>query len=196
MERVLNTLLIMLDTRPFEEIVMADLARRASAAITSIYARFEDKRALLLAAHQLHTQEIIADIDRALDPARLKSASVAQVIEAALDQAMSTLARRKNLHRAVLAARDRDVAARAAEISRHWSERVIALLRGKMRGVDEKEAARRIDFALRAAMAVLRQRMIFGNVEPALFALSEREMRSRLLAMILAVLHAPVSLTA
>ena len=90
-----------------------------------------------------------------LDPTRLKGASVTQVIEAVLDQVINTFARRKNLHRAVLAARDRDVAARAAEMSRHGSERVAVLLRGRKRGIDEKEAARQIDFALRAAMAVL-----------------------------------------
>jgi len=41
-------------------------------------------------------------------------------------------------------------------------------------------------------MAVMQQRIIFGDVEPSRFALSERELRSRLLTMMLAVLRAPL----
>ena len=148
MQRVLKTLLAMLETRPFNEITIADLARRADAAVTSIYARFEDKRALLLAAHQLHSEEVIEQIDRAFDPSHLQSASVPEVIEAALVQAMKTFSRRKNLHRAVLAAADPDVALRAAEMIRHFSQRVTQLIQGKLRGLDDEEVARRTDFAL------------------------------------------------
>jgi AcrR family transcriptional regulator len=192
MQRVLKTLLAMLETRPFNEITIADLARRADAAVTSIYARFEDKRALLLAAHQLHSEEVIEQIDRAFGPSHLQSASVPEVVETALVQAMKTFSRRKNLHRAVLAAADPDVALRAAEMIRHFSQRVTQLIRGKLRGLDDQELERRTDFALRAAMAVMQQRIIFGDVEPSRFALSERELQSRLLAMILAVLRAPL----
>ena len=92
----------------------------------------------------------------------------------------------------MLAAADPDVALRAAEMIRHSSQRVTQLIQGKLRGLDDEEVARRTDFALRAAMAVMQQRIIFGNVEPSRFALSERELQSRLLAMILAVLQAPL----
>ena len=124
----------------------------------------------------------------------MQSASVPEVIEAALVQAMKTFSRRKNLHRAVFsAAAHPDVALRAAEMIRHSSQRVTQLIQGKLRGLDDEEVARRTDFALRAAMAVMQQRIIFGRCGSVVRLLSpSANCRSRLLTMILAVLRAPL----
>jgi len=69
-KRVLNAFAAMLAEQPFEKITMADLARRARVAVTSIYARFEDKRALVLALHERHFEETLRNMDTLLDPDR------------------------------------------------------------------------------------------------------------------------------
>ncbi len=76
LERVLNAFVELLAKKPFEEITMAELARRSRIAVTSIYARFENKQALVLAAHERHRDEMIREIDQLLDPVRWGAASL------------------------------------------------------------------------------------------------------------------------
>src|SRR5690348_12009874 len=78
--RVLDTFDHMLAKQPFEAITMADLARRAGVAVTSIYARFEDKRALVLALHERHIEETTALMDDLLDPERWRGTDLATIV--------------------------------------------------------------------------------------------------------------------
>jgi hypothetical protein len=52
----------------------------------------------------------------------------------------------------------------------------------------ESERERTIDFALRAATSVLQQRLVFGDIEPARFRLSETELAQRLADQFIATL--------
>ncbi len=194
--RVLDAFVELLEKKPFEQITMAELARRSKIAVTSIYARFEDKRALVLAAHERHRDEMIGEIDRILDPAQWRGSPLEAIVREVITRVIADRRSRLPLLRAALLVNDRDVYERAAQISRHASERMTALLAPHLTWLPESEREHVVDFALRAATSVLQQRLVFGDIEPARFQLGEAEMAHRLADQFLATLTHGRPLTA
>ncbi len=188
LERVLDAFVELLAKNPFAEITMAELARRSHIAVSSIYARFENKQALVLAAHERHRDEIIKEIDQILDPAPWRGAPLDRVVREVMLRVIADRRSRLPLLRAALLVNDREVYERAAQISRHISERMAALLSPHLEWLPHGERERTVDFALRAATAVLQQRLVFGDIEPARFSLSEAELAQRLSDQFLATL--------
>jgi AcrR family transcriptional regulator len=195
LERVLDVFVALLAKKPFEEITMAELARRSKIAVTSIYARFENKQALVLAAHERHREEMISAIDKLLDPAAWRGAPLEVIIREVLSRVIVDRRSRLPLLRAALLVNDREVYQRAAQISRHVSERMAILLAPHLDWMPADERDRRIDFALRSATSVLQQRLVFGDIEPARFHLSELELGERLADQFIATLTATRGVT-
>jgi len=195
LERVLDAFVELLAKKPFEEITMAELARRSKIAVTSIYARFENKQALVLAAHERHREEMISAIDQLLDPAAWRGAPVEMIIPEVISRVIADRRSRLPLLRAALLINDREVYQRAAQISRHVSERMAVLLAPYLDWMPPGERERTIDFALRCASSVLQQRLVFGDIEPARFHLSEPELGQRLADQFLATLNATRAVT-
>jgi AcrR family transcriptional regulator len=188
-ERVLQEFVRLLAKKPFEEISMAELARRSRIAVTSIYARFENKQALVLAAHERHRNEMIRNIGRLLDPARWEGDSVENVVHAVMDAIIADWRSRLPLLRAALLINDREVYERAAQILRYFSERMAALLSPRLASISDNEREHRIDFACRAATALLQQQLLFGDVEPGRFRISEAELSRRIADQFLASIN-------
>lgn len=188
MDRILSTLGKLLESKPFDEITILGLARRSRCAVTSIYARFEDKRALILALHERHRDEMISELDRLLDPARWNDVEIDEIVRAVVGKLIASRKRRQNLLRATMLLNDPEVYERAAEIVRHASERLAKLLGPRLAHLDSREAARRVDFGVRALTATIQQREIFGEAEPARFKLSESEFQSRLSKLFISAL--------
>ncbi|MGA6971282.1 MAG: TetR/AcrR family transcriptional regulator [Candidatus Binatus sp.] len=189
-ERVLQEFVRLLAKKPFEEISMAELAHRARIAVTSIYARFENKQALVLAAHERHRNEMIRNIGRLLDPARWEGESIETVVHAVMDAIIADWRSRLPLLRAALLINDREVYERAAQILRYFSERMAALLSPRLTNISDDEREHRIDFACRAATALLQQQLLFGDVEPGRFHISEAELSRRVADQFLATISA------
>jgi len=179
-ERVLDTLAAMLATRPFDRITVADLARRARVAVTSIYARFEDKRALVLALHERHVVETTRFCDALLEPAAWQNAGLETVVRSIIARIVAHQRTRTQLIRTVLIIGDRDVELRAAHLMRHASLQLATLLRPRLPHLAPAGRDRAVDFALRAVMAVLQQRLVFPTTEPGRYRLSDKELVRRL----------------
>ncbi len=188
LERVLDAFVELLARKPFEQITMAELALRSRIAVTSIYARFENKQARVLAAHERHRDAIIREIDKLLDPARWRGANFEIVVREVMARLIADRRDRLPLLRAALLINDREVYERAAQISRHASERMAVLLSPHLDWLPQRERERAIYFALRTATAVLQQRLVFGDIEPARFRLSETELGHRLADQFIAAL--------
>lgn len=188
MDRILSTLGKLLESKPFDDITILELARRSRCAVTSIYARFEDKRALILALHERHRDEMIFELDRLLDPARREGVEMDEIVRSVLGKLIASRKRRHNLLRAAMLLNDPEVYERAAEIVRHASERLAKLLGPRLAHLDGREAARRVDFGVRAVTAIIQQREIFGEAEPARFRLNDGEFQSRLSKLFVSVL--------
>jgi AcrR family transcriptional regulator len=188
-ERVLATFGAMLAKQPFERITIADLARRAGVAVTSIYARFEDKRALVLALHERHVEETMRFTDALLAPGRWEGADLATIVGRIIAGVVAHQRPRAHLLRTVLLVNDRDVEVRVAHLMQHGSERLAALLRPHLVRIPTEARDRAVDFALRAVIAVLQQRLIFPNTEPGRYRLSDKELARRLTDLVLAVIN-------
>ena len=188
LQRVLDVFVAMLAEKPFEEITMAELARRSKIAVTSIYARFENKQALVLAAHERHRDEMMHQMDELLDPARWAGASLETIAREVMARTIADRRQRLPLLRATLLINDPEVYERAAQIMRHASELMAKLLDPRLDWLPEKERARSVDFAMRAVVSVMQQKLVFGAIEPARFRLSDKELASRLADQFVATL--------
>lgn len=191
LERVLDTFSSLLAEKRYDEITMTELARRSKIAVTSIYARFENKQALVLAAHERHRDEVMREIDAMLDPSRWQGADLETIVRKVMIETLANRKRRIHLLRAALLINDREVYQRAAELSRHASERMAALLAPHLTWLDPGERDRAVDFAMRAVTAVLQQRLVFGEIEPARFRPGEQELAERLANLFLGALQKP-----
>ncbi len=190
-ERVLDTFAAMLIEQSFEQITIADLARRARVAVTSIYARFDDKRALVLALHERHFAETVRNTDTLLDPDRWEGADLETVVRGVVARIVGHLLPRAHLLRAALLVNDRDIEARVAELMRRGSERLAALLRPRLGHLRPGDRDRVVDFAIRAVLAVVQQRLLFPHTEPGRFRLSNAELTRRLGGLFLALVRNP-----
>jgi AcrR family transcriptional regulator len=179
-ERVLDALAAMLAEQPFEKIRVTEIARRAGVAVTSIYARFEDKRALVLALHERHVSETLGLTDTLLDAGRWEGADLETVVRGVIAGIVAHQRPRAQLLRTVLVVNDRDVERRVAHLMRHGSERLATLLRSHLAHVPAATRDRLVDFAFRAVVAVLQQRLIFPTTEPGRYRLSDAELTRRL----------------
>lgn len=188
-ERVLEAFALMLAKQPFEAITMAELARRAGVAMTSIYARFEDKRALVLALHERHVEETKELTDALLDPERWRDADLETIVRGVIAHVVGRQQARAPLLRTVLLVNDRDVERRVAHLMEHGSERLAALLRPHLRGVSADVRDRRVDFAFRAVLAVLQQQLLFPTTEPGRFRFTDKELTRRLGDLFLALVR-------
>jgi len=188
-ERVLETFAAMLAKQSFEQITMADLARRADVAVTSIYARFEDKRALVLALHERHVEETMRFSAALLDPSRWVGADLDAIVRGVVARVVARQRPRAHLLRTVLVVGDRDVERRVAHLMRDGSERLAALLGPHLDRVPPAARDRQVDFAFRSVMAVLQQRLIFPTTEPGRYALTDKQLTRRLGDLFLAIVN-------
>jgi len=170
----------MLGDQPFEHIRITDLARRAGVAVTSIYARFEDKRALVLALHERHVEETARITDALLDREKWGGADLETIVRTVVTRIVAHQKSRAPLLRTALLVNDRDVEVRVAHLMRHGSERLAALLRPHLAHVPSGARDRLVDFAFRAVVAVLQQRLLFPTTEPGRYRLSDAEISRRL----------------
>lgn len=95
--------------RPFHEIPVAEIAREAEASVSSFYARFRSKEALLGALFQQHTDAQRAMFDEVFAPQRWSKMAMAQVIRLGVPIIVAGYRQRQVLVRAFLDEASRDV---------------------------------------------------------------------------------------
>jgi AcrR family transcriptional regulator len=180
----------LLRKRPFASVSMQDVARRARLSITSVYARFDGKNALLLALHERVIATALAQIDAVLVDATLAAAPLDRVVAAVVRGAVDFSDANAHVFRAVLAAADEETNQRAAAFIRAGSERLARLL-GPRLGTRRTAAERDVDFAWQCTVAVLQQGWVLWGAEPGRFALDRTSLTRRLTQMFLATVGVP-----
>jgi len=176
----------LLRERPLASVTMQQVADRAGLSITSVYARFDGKAALVLALHE----QVIAQGLAALDAVAPAAAPLESVVAAVVDAAVEFADAHAHVFRAALAAGDDEMNERAARFIRGGSERLAAIL-GPLLDSDSDTAARDIDFAWRTTAAVLQQSWMLNGAEPARFPLDSKALARRLTAQFLAAVGRP-----
>lgn len=188
--RILKAFDALLQQKPFDQITVAEVARRARASIPSLYARFEGKEALLLAAHEAFKEEVIAGSSDFLAPERWQDVAVPEICRRGAAEMVRLYQTRQNLLRAVLLSDSPVIYERVALIARHLSERLAALLLPRLELEDARAAEEAIDFGVRAALALLQHQLVFGTVHPARFDLTQRQLVPRIAELLVAFMPA------
>ncbi|MDG3010143.1 TetR/AcrR family transcriptional regulator [Rhodococcus sp. D2-41] len=190
MERVLAAVEDLLADKPFDQITVAEIASRSSSSPTSIYARFADKNGLLLAAHERYkhkaearlAEQLASEDTASLPPDRLLDFFARELVTAFRDN--------QHLLRSVVLADAAVMYERAADLIASVSLAVADRLRPAMT-VDDAVGERCVDFAIRAAVAVLQQHIIFQDRIPGRFQTTDDELAERLTDLLVAM-TAPV----
>jgi len=142
---------------------MAELAARANCAVTSIYARFEDKWSLIAALHESFREDAIARIDAFLAPERWREATADEIIAASMVSLVGSYREHRHLLHAVLLTDDPLVYERVVSVARHASKRLARVLPAPT-GAPREGFARRVEFGIRVVIATLQQRVLFQDV--------------------------------
>jgi AcrR family transcriptional regulator len=91
----------LLDEKPWNEISVAEIAKKAGSSVGAFYRRFSDKDSLLHAIHERFVGEAMATADSALDPDRWREATLPELVAESLGFVMSVMRERHGLDRAV-----------------------------------------------------------------------------------------------
>jgi len=167
-----------------------EVADRAGLSITSVYARFTGKDALVLALHERVIGDGVALMDTLLGEATVSAAPVDEVVAGIVDAAVTFAQDHAHVFRAVLLAGDGETNERAAAFIRAGSERIAGVLAPRL-PVPRARAACDIDFAWRSVVAVLQQEWALGGADPGRFRLSRAQLTARLVRQFLAAIGQP-----
>ena len=81
LDRMLDAAEALLDKKNFDEVTIAQIAKKARVSVGLFYTRFDDKDALLSAMYEQHMVELRATTAKMFDPERWSAVSVTQFIE-------------------------------------------------------------------------------------------------------------------
>ena len=179
----LDALETMLRERPLHKVTVQEVADRAGLSITSVYARFDGKNAMVLALHERVIQDALHQLHELLDEAAEHDESVERTVNTLIARVVDFADENAHVFSAVLSASDEETNQRAAAFIRSASAALAAHLvprlsrpgRGIDRGID-----RDIDFAWRTTMALLQQSWALGGAEPARYPLAGTDLAARL----------------
>ncbi|WLP91842.1 TetR/AcrR family transcriptional regulator [Gordonia sp. NB41Y] len=186
MERIVTTTEELLAEKPFEEITIAEISAKAGCAPPAIYARFSDKTALLL---ELHARFIRRAAETATSPTGAITGIDADdeaFIRHEVAEWTELYRTNHRLLRSMLLSDNPTVYRRASELTKQISRRLATALHHSI-GVDgtaahpdeDDAAARDLDFAVRTALAILQQDLIFGPDQPTRFEYGPDEIAHR-----------------
>jgi AcrR family transcriptional regulator len=164
LERLLEAGAELLQERGFEGFTLAEVARRASVSVSSIYARTASKEGLILAIYEREVARIVTDQEALDDVARWEGCSTRWVVEGAVREMAAGILRNGAMLRVFVnrAALDPEFCRLGSENSVRLGERFQSLLllrRVELCGPDVEET---VDFCFRVVYAALFQRITYG----------------------------------
>ncbi|MFN3257013.1 MAG: TetR/AcrR family transcriptional regulator [Ilumatobacter sp.] len=180
----------LLRQRSVHDVSMQEVADRAGLSLTSVYARFDGKAALVLGLHERVIADGTALADLADADESLADLTLHDLVSRIVHSVGAFTESNEHVFRAVLATADREATDRIADFVRSSSERVAALLRDRIDG-DRDTVERDLDFAWRSVIAMLQQRWMLDGADPARFPLETTELRDRLTAQFLDTVSTP-----
>lgn len=168
LQEIIRALESLLDGRGFDEITIPDIAERAGCGTASIYARFKSKRSILVALHESVRDRQIRGIDERMSAERHQNLTFEESALSVCRDLVEYFSRHSDFLRAAHLLGDREVYERHLSVIRHASERISALLIGKVTvaSAPRETLMHRLDLATRAVFALLQQRVTFGDYPP------------------------------
>lgn len=183
LEQILDAAERLMATRPFRAISVAEIAQEAGASISSLYARFADKDALLGAIYERHARHQRGLVDRLFEPARWDGLSVGQIVRQTFPRIVAGYRARQGLIRAFLERASDDVRFRDtwSEIGEHIIERITVLVMARLDEIDHPDPPLGVRLGLAMAFATLAHQIQMHQIDsPQMDELSEELIRMML----------------
>lgn len=147
----------LLDDKPWSEISVAAIAKKAGSSVGAFYRRFSDKDALLHAIHERFVDEAVVTADVVLDPERWRDETLIDLVEQTLGFVVSVMRERHGLDRAVFErALYNDVfKERSNRLTRHVTERMMQLVLQRREQITHPKPEVAVQVALRQAFGFI-----------------------------------------
>ncbi len=188
MVRILDSFEKLLQKKPYELLTISDIAREAKTGASSIYARFRDKRSILLAVQDRFRMRARSYFDKLFTPECWADSCIEEALERVVRGHLRWFRSHQNIVKTSLLLDDRDILQGTANSIRPTNITFSLLLQHHMPNLASAGAIDAAAKILILMIAVLQQLIIFGDVAPTGYELSEDDLVSALVTSALAQL--------
>lgn len=175
MNRILDACETLLQGKPFEAITLADIARASQTGSSSIYARFQDKRAILLAVHERVRDRAVSKFETLCAPERWGNATVEDAMREIIAAMLSWYRDNHNVMKAALLLNDAVIYERISNTIHAGSVQLSYFIQDRVPGQSRLSAVRAADFIFRIMTATFQQLAIFDTISPTKDELGDEE---------------------
>ena len=155
LDRILAALEELLAEGSFDSIGMVDIAARAGVAVGSIYARFADKRSLLIGMHDRIHNSTQAGRRRMVDPATWADRDMDQLLRGMIRVAMRYYGEHSNVLRAISANPPPELVTTLGAEVQDFKRALATLLAEREMVVESERLQVAVDAAVNAVIAIL-----------------------------------------
>lgn len=170
----------LLSKRPFREITVSEIVRKAKASTSSFYQRFGDKTGLLGCLFEIHAEAQKKTIDELLDVERLKDVPLAQLLRAAFPVIVNGYRENQDLIRAFIeqASTDERFHQTWNTLGAYTAEKIKAIVQARIHEVGHPEPLIGVDDALDLAYGNIVYELQMHRIDgPKMTAKSEQIIR-------------------
>ena len=182
LERLLDAAEALLRDKGFDDMHIAEIARRAETSVASFYRRFRDKDALLHALHERHCEEAFATADDVLHEDRWRGAEIREILSRVFPFVIETLKRHQALERAIFQRMlsDESMRQRMSGLRRHVMNRVSTLLLARSHEINHSNPRLAVSFGVGQAGALLTEYYTLDARESEIVSTSDQQIAEEL----------------
>ena len=176
MTRILDAFEGLLRSRPYAQLMINDIAREAKTGAGSIYARFRDKRSILLAVQDRLRNRARDYFVELYDPARWADSSLEKALERVVRGNLAWHRQHRNIIKSSLLMDDNDILEAISNAFAPMNLKFALLFRHHMPDLTKAGASDAAAKFLRMMMAIFHQMVIFGDIAATGHDLSDNEL--------------------
>lgn len=188
MDRILAATEELLAESSFDRMTIQDVAQRSGTGVSSIYARFRDKRALVLGLHAQIRQGVLTCVEELSEPERWRDTPTEKIAARVIPTSVKWYRAHGPLVRAALAVNEPELRERQAKVLKFASSKFTALLAPRYPDhLEALEAA--IDGSVRMVASVMYVSLIFEGVEMSRKPLTDQALTKMLVQSVTGLLR-------
>lgn len=190
-QRILDAFNTLLLEKSLDDITIQEICLHAKAGISSVYARFASKDAMLIALHERLTQTSVSVIGDLVQQfaVQLATADNPQPLLAALYRQYIAFARsNKHIYRAIMLSNHSHAYERIVAQTHQTSKSCFELL-SRMSQFPQQGLEERVDVAVRVLSATFQQMWFLGDINPGRIEVSDDALATHLAVMTLRFLR-------
>lgn len=185
-ERILDAFDLLLREKSLDDITMQELSAESKAGISSIYARFNGKDAMLVALHEKITGDsvkLVKELMERLAEVGDDTEAAPKLIQQLLKVYFAFAAKNKHIYRAIMLS-NHDFAYERIIAQNHAASRMGFEFFSKIPGISRRGLEDRVDMVVRLISSTCQQMWFFGDKNPSRIELSNEQLAKQLAAVI------------